>query len=116
MKMQEVISPTRLLVGAFMIFLCGHVYATEHWSAEVGKITILENKTAYIIVSNPRNGPSSASPFSCTQNAVYLGVKNTPVGKEYLSQVMMVYATGKALRFGVRGTGDSCEAEYVTAD
>lgn len=107
-------SAKRIAVCGVVFLLCGHVYATEHWSGEVSKITIFENKSAFIIVSNPRNGPSGA--FGCTQNVVYLGVKNAPVSKEFLSQVMMAYAAEKTIRFGIRGSGDSCETEYITAE
>ncbi len=102
------------LAVCVLLLLCDRVYATEHWTAEVSRVTVLENQSALIIVSNPRNGPSST--FNCTQGVVHLGVKNTPVTKEYLSQAMLVYAAHKTIRFGVRGTDDSCELEYMTAE
>lgn len=102
------------LAVCILLLLCDRVYATEHWTAEVSRVTVLENQSALIIVSNPRSGPSST--FPCTQGVVHLGVKNTPVSKKYLSQAMLVYTAHKTIRFGIRGAGDLCELEYITAE
>jgi hypothetical protein len=100
-------------VCACLLLLSGPVGATEHWTAEIEQLTVFENKSAFVIVSNPRGGPSGT--FNCTQNVVYLGVKNSPVTAEFLSQAMVIYAAGKTMRFGIRGSGTTCETEYVTA-
>lgn len=99
--------------GALLIFWASG-YADGNWTGEIGKITVFEDASAYVIISNPRNGPVAT--FDCTQNVVYLGVKNTPANHALLSQVMMAYSTSKTIRFGVRGTGASCESTYITAE
>lgn len=62
---------------------------------------VFENRSAFVIVSNPRNGPSGS--FSCIQNVVHLGAKSLPAPKELLAQAMLVYGAGKTIRFGIRG-------------
>ena len=102
------------LAVCVLLLLCNYVYATEHWTAEVSRVTVLENQSALIIVSNPRSGPSST--FPCTQGVVHLGGKNTPVSKEYLSQAMLVYTAHKTIRFGIRGADDLCQLENSPAE
>jgi hypothetical protein len=88
-------------------------FAQDHWTAELSKLTVFENGSAFMIVSNPRNGTGT---WSCTQNVVHIGVKNAAAPEKLLSQAMMAYVAAKTMRFGVRGTTDSCETNYVTAE
>jgi hypothetical protein len=98
-----------------LLFVFGNSLASENWSGEIEKLTVYESGSAMLIVSNPRNGPSSAS-FGCTQNVVYLGVKDTAVNNAFLSQALTIYAANKPMRFGIRGTDNTCEAFYITAE
>jgi len=88
--------------------------AAEHWTGEVKWVNVDENGAAYMFINNPRIGPKSS--FSCGQdNIVYLGKKGEAANQAFLSQVLMVYAANKTIRFGVRGSGDSCETFYISA-
>ena len=100
------------------IFLCLNVTSvyggwTENWTGEIKWINVLEDGTAYIFIDDPRQGPSIT--FHCANNIVYLGTKNVEPNKSMLSLAMTVYATNKTIRFGIRGTADSCEAGYISA-
>ena len=105
----------RVFAAAVLFGLASQAsHAVEHWTGEVEKLTVFEDGTAFMIILNPRGGPVGT--LNCTQNVVYLGVKNTQAPKELFAQVMTVYAMAKTMRFGVRGSGDACEAYYVTAE
>jgi hypothetical protein len=97
-----------------LLFVNSNSFASENWSGEIEKLTVYESGSAMLIVSNPRNGPSST--FGCTQNVVYLGVKDAVANNAFLSQALTIYAANKPMRFGIRGTGSTCEAFYITAE
>jgi hypothetical protein len=105
---------TGAIVLGVLLSASATCHAVEHWSGETDRVTIFENGSAFMIVANPRGG--TAGTFSCTQNVVYLGVKNGEAPKGLLAQVMLMYAMGKTMRFGIRGSGDACEAYYITAE
>ncbi len=107
------IKKIHLLVSIIMLSISSS-YATEHWTGEIKWINVDENGIAYIYINNPRG--SSSPTFNCgSHNIVYLGAKNVEVNKSLLSLAMTVYATSKTIRFGVRGSGDSCETPYISA-
>ncbi len=108
------INMKNLAVYASILLVSGNSYANENWSGKVEKVTVMEDGSANIIISSPSNGLTGT--FNCTQNVVYLGIKSTPANSALLSQALSVYVAGKPIRFGVRGTGDSCEAYYITAE
>ena len=105
----------QLLVAVFLfVAFIGRASAVEGWTGEIKWINVDEQGAAYIFIDNPRDGPKPA--MTCGQyDIVYLGTKNQPANPALLSQALMIYSTGKTIRFAVRGTGDSCEAPYLSA-
>ncbi len=100
-----------LLIGMGNAYAAGNW--TENWTGEIKWVNVLEDGSAYIFIDNPREGPGSS--FPCSANIVHLGTKNLEVNKSLLSVALTVYAAQKFIRFGIRGTGDSCEVGYISA-
>ncbi|NOH22392.1 hypothetical protein [Vibrio europaeus] len=86
-----------------------------HWTATVNMVTAMENESAWVGLENLESpNPSSAS-WNCTNNIVWLSSKDKPSPKAMLSTALTSYSTQKSIRIGVTGSGQSCEARYISA-
>ena len=98
-----------------MLFSVGAFANTVHWTAKVKWATVKENDSAWVGLAKPSSPNPSTAVWNCTSDIVWLGIKDKPTLKSLLSVALTLYATKKNVRIGVRGSGDHCEAEYLSA-
>ncbi|KJY76668.1 hypothetical protein TW78_04360 [Vibrio coralliilyticus] len=86
-----------------------------HWTATVSMVTAKENESAWVGLKNLESPNPSSATWTCSNNIVWLSSKDKPSPKAMLSTALTLYSTQKSVRIGVTGSGQNCEARYISA-
>jgi len=98
------------------LVISSNVYSNDtvvNWTGRISNMTVLESEVSYIFLNN-LTSPSPASNWSCTSNIVYLKSKTEAAGNKFYSHALTAYTLDKTIRIGVKGSGSSCVATYIT--